>query len=540
MGSFSELFKNSLQNLKAFWEQLNPMRKALLIGGVTALIIGILVFTLTRKQDDYSYLFVDLSETDTQAIGSYLKKNNFTDFVIDARGIKVKDAQIPQLRLQLAAEGLPNEGHIGWEKFDSQDFARTEFDQRVNKLRAIQGELARTISSIEGVQSVRVHIVTPPKSLFIKDRVDPTASIYIRQKRGVELEKKQIRGIQNLVSKAVENLKPKNVTIIDGTGKMLTETETDNEALRKSNEHLSYRREVEKTLEERIRGIVGRIVGPERVVSKVDATVDFTQEVQRITDIDPENFGVVSRNTSSMNMSGTGLNPTGIPGSKSNIPGEQENIGAASSKADNKREQEQINYEIGKKVSEKTLPVGNIKRLSVAVIVDGKQTYPADGSRPDFEPRTEEEMNKIAQLVKSAVGFKEGRDEVTVHNLMFQLDPNQMQVITEKKKEDKEYISTLVVSATVALALVLFFSLVVRPYFRWLSYDPNRKKAEALVEEFKPDLDLGAIQDVQVQEEVPFEKLSPKEQVMYLAKYEPKRTTEALRIMLSPHQTGPA
>jgi flagellar M-ring protein FliF len=184
------------------------------------------------------------------------------------------------------------------------------------------------------------------------------------------------------------------------------------------------------------------------------------------------------------------------------------------------------------------MPVGTIRRISAAVIVDGSQVYPADGSLPEFVARTPEEMKKIEDLVKSAIGYKEGRDEVKVHNMMFELAPTQVEAIKEKKQENRKYISTLVVSSVIALALVFFFAFIVRPYFRWLSYDPERKQKEEVVEEFKPDLEMGSIQNVQVKEDVPFEKLTPQEQILYLAKHEPARTTEALRILLNPHQSA--
>ena len=147
-------------------------------------------------------------------------------------------------------------------------------------------------------------------------------------------------------------------------------------------------------------------------------------------------------------------------------------------------------------------------------------------------------MKQIEEIVHKAIGFQQGRDEVTVTNMMFQMDPNQSQAINEVKKENREYISTLVLSGAVAFSLVLFFMFVVRPYFRWLSYDPERRAEQTLAEEYRPELDMGAGDSIQVKEDVPFEKLSPREQIMYLAKNEPKRTTEALRMLLNPHQSA--
>lgn len=536
--NISEMWKRLSGQFQAFWAKLNTMQK---VGGgiVLAGFLGSIVWILANQQgESYRYLFVDISPEDSQAIVGYFKSQSITDFMQDNRGIKVPEEQLAQLRIKLAQEGLPAQGQVGWEKFDNKEFTRTEFEQNIHRLRAVQGELARTIRSIEGITTARVHIVMPKDALFVEEQKEPTAAIYIKQARGFELDKRQIRGIQHLVSRSVEGMTVQNVTVIDSSGKMLTEVEATDFASKMTKERMAYKKDRENRLENRIRQIVGRIVGPDRVDAKVDATVDFTQETQNISDVDPDDAAVIARNTQGMSMEGTGLNPTGIPGAKSNVPGEDEPLEVASTRAQNKRDTELINYEVSRVVSQKTLPIGDIIRLSVAVIVDGKQQYGVDGARPDFEPRSDVEMQKIEELVKTAVGYDDKRgDEVTVHNIMFQLDTTQMEVITERKKENKEYISTLVISATIALSLILFFAFVVRPYFRWLSYDPDRKKAEALVEEFKPDLDLGAIQDVHVKEEVPFDKLTPKEQVLYLAKHEPKRTTEAIKLMLNPHSS---
>jgi flagellar M-ring protein FliF len=168
---------------------------------------------------------------------------------------------------------------------------------------------------------------------------------------------------------------------------------------------------------------VGKVVGLDRVEAKVDAEVDFTQEKQVDTDVDPDDVAVISKNSSGFSMEGQGLNPTGIPGAKSNVPGEEESVVASGSKSGSKKDTELVNYEFSKKVSEKIFSVGKVTRLTVSAIVDGKQIYPMDGTTPAFESRTTDEMKQIEELIKDAVGFKDGRDSLTVHNMMFQLDP---------------------------------------------------------------------------------------------------------------------
>lgn len=509
------------------------------IGIGIATIIGLATaLTLSEGPKEYSYLYRDLKSDDIVAITDELNKMGQVDFIADSKGIKVPPDQIVPLRLKLAQEGLPTHGQIGWEKFDQQDFTKTEFEQNIQKLRAIQGELVRTINQIDGVNSSRIHLTSPKKSLFIEDQEEPTAAIYLKMNRGLHLDSKQINGIVHLVSRSIEGLRPEKITIIDQEGKMLTKIENEDPTSKRQEQTVAYKKNQEKTLTEKVRTIVSRITGPERVDVKVNIDFDFTEEEQTISDIDPDKVVVLASNTTNQQMDGNGLNPTGIPGSKSNVPGEQQDLTVNSSRAKSSRNSERLNYEIAKTKKHRLMPVGEIKRISVAVIVDGVQPYPLDGTKPVFEPRAKDEMKKIEDIVKSTIGYKEGRDAVTVENIVFELAPYQIEAIKDSKEENRNYIATLAVSATIALGLVLLFAFVVRPYFRWLSYDPERKARESQIDEYKPDLEMGSIQSVQVKEDVPFEKLSPQEQILFLAKNEPERTTEAIRLLLNPHHNA--
>lgn len=538
MNNFMTFLKKFGGQAGAFWQSLSMARKLTFAGVITLVLVAIGSLMFMKSETPHEYIFTDVSTEDTQAILNEFRRLNITDYEVDSKGIKVPTPRAAELRMQLAQEGLPSHGVVGWEKFDSQDFTRTEFEQNIHRLRAIQGEISRTITAIEGISSARVHIVTPKQSLFVEEQKEPTAAIYIRTKRGAKLNDRQIKGIQHLVCRSVEGLKPNNVTIIDQEGQMLTKVESEDFASKMTKEMQTYKQSVEKDLEAKIRSLVGRVAGAERVEAKVDVAVDFTQEEQTISEVDPEKVAVVSKNTQGSSMEGSGLNPTGIPGSKSNVPGEQETVQQTGSRSQNKQDSELINYDVSKTIAKKTLPVGNIKRISAAVLVDGKQEFPLDGAKPVFEPRTADEMKQIEDIVRKAIGYQQGRDEVTVTNMMFQMDPVQAQAINEVKKENRDYISTLALSSAAAFGLVMFFLFIVRPYFRWLSYDPERRSEQTLAEEYRPELDVGTGGSIQVKEDVPFEKLTPKEQIMYLAKNEPKRTTEAIRMLLNPHQNA--
>lgn len=541
MEKISQFLAKIRSQVTTYWSSMS-IGKRIGLAAVPLIIISLIIALAAQTgPKPMEYLYVNIPQADVSAIRTELNKMGVQDFIVDKQGIKVPPDQVVPLRLKLAQEGLPSHGQIGWEKFDQQDFTRTEFEQRIHKLRALQGELARTINSIDGVHSSRIHITQPKKSLFVEDQKEPTAAIYVKMKRGSRLSRRQINGIVHMVSRSIEGLRPEKIAIIDQEGKMLTEAEIEDPTSKRTQDMLSYRRSLEKELEERVRVIVARVVGPERVEAKVDVTVDFTQEETVIDDIDPDRVVVLSSNTTDQSMDGNGLNPTGIPGAKSNVPGEQQELTVTGSRAQSKRSSERLNYEIAKTKKKMLMAVGEITRVSAAVIVDGTQPYPTDGSKPVFEPRSEEEMKKIEDIVKSAIGFTDNerrKDIVQVHNILFELAPYQIEAIKDRKEENRNYIATLAVSGGIALALVLFFAFIVRPYFRWLSYDPERKARESQVEEFKPDLELGGIQNVQVKEDVPFEKLTPQEQILFLAKNEPARTTEAIRMLLNPHHAS--
>ena len=539
MEKLSQMIAKLRTQVFSGWSSMS-LGKKIGLAAVPIVILSLLIALLAQTgPKPMEYLYHNLPQSDISAIRTELNKMGISDFLVDKNGIKVPPEQVIPLRLKLAEEGLPSHGQIGWEKFDQQDFTRTEFEQRIHKLRALQGEIARTVNSIDGVHSSRIHITQPKKSLFVEDEKEPTAAIYVKMKRGHRLSKRQINGIVHLVSRSIEGMRPEKIAIIDQEGKMLTQVESEDPTSRRTQEMLAYRRSIEKELEERVRVIVARVVGPERVEAKVDVTVDFNQKETVVDDIDPDKVVVLASNTTDQSMDGNGLNPTGIPGAKSNVPGEQQELNITGSRAKSKRSTERLNYEIAKTRSKMLMAVGDIKRVSAAVIVDGTQPYPTDGTKPVFEPRTAEEMKKIQDIVKTAIGFNEKRgDSVQVHNILFELAPYQIEAIKDRKEENRNYIATLAISGGIALALVLFFAFIVRPYFRWLSYDPERKSREAQVEEFKPDLELGGIQNVQVKEDVPFEKLTPQEQILFLAKNEPARTTEALRMMLNPHHSA--
>ncbi len=536
MENFSKFISTMVSQVKTLWKSLSLTKKVITSLGLVLIFVGMLSLIFLKTRTDYEYVFVNLSSEDTQAIVDYLKKSGNTDYQVDSKGVKIPSQDVMSLRLKLSQEGLPAQGQVGWEKFDNADFTRTEFERKINRNRAIQGELARTIMNLEGIVSARVHIVFPSERVFQKDQREPTAAVYIKTQRGVELSTRQVGGIVHLVSKSVEGLKSENISIIDSEGKLLTEDTSKDPSSKHNKEMLEYTHNVEQQLEEKIIGLVGRIVGIDKVDAKVDASIDFTKEEQTISDVDPDKVVTLSSSTTSQSVDGTGLNPTGIPGSKSNVPQDTETPNIGGSKSSSNRNSELINYEVAKTISHKVLPIGKINKISAAVIVDGSQTVTALGPS-EFIPRTEEEMKKIESLVKTAIGYVDGRDEISVHNMMFQVDPAYVADVKEEAKTHRDYLYNMVIAGVIALSIILFFAFVVRPYMRWLSYDPERKLKSKKIEEFEYHFDSKGenISNIytHVEKEKPTKNSALQEEIMYIAKTDPERTVEAMRVLFN-------
>lgn len=517
-----------------FYKGLTPGRKIALGVTIASVLAIILALSFYRPASTYDVAFTNLSHEDRTSILALFKKQNVVDFKIEGETILFPEEKMNEYRMILAQEGLPNNGvSVGWEKFDERSFGMTDFDQRVSKLRAIQGELSRSINKLEPVESSRVHIVIPDPAIFQQDKKPTTASIMLRMKPGKQLTQKQVQGILHLAARAVEGLEPGNIAIVDELGNMLTKPDEEDGGLdRVTSAQREYQKRVERELETSIREILGRVVGHNKVVAKVQAEVDFKKIETTVQDVDPERTVVLGSQKNEQSSQGQGLNPTGVPGAKSNLPGEREDAAAGGSSNSNKQTMETLNFDVKRTVSRIVEPVGTLKKISTAVLVDGKMV---DGK---YVPRTAEEIAMITKLVKNAIGFQESRDTITVENAPFEMDEMAVAEQASLTARKTSLIQTGIIATVAILAMIFLYFALLRPYFRWLTFDPDKRSDEQLaVADYELERSGSAAKRVQVQEEVPFEKLSHKEQIMYLAKHDPKKTTEALRQLLSPqHQ----
>jgi flagellar M-ring protein FliF len=516
-----------------FFNSLTKAKKIVFLSSVALVLTFAISVSFWKSEERQVLVYSNLSPEDQTKILKFLQGKQVEGVKIEESALYAPEKKSMDVRMLLAQEGLPSSGMgVGWEKFDDKEFGATDFDQRINKLRAIQGELSRTINKLDSIESSRVHIVMPETAVFQEEKKEPTASIYLRFKYGKSLSPRQIQGILHLVAKAVEGLKPDNIAIVDQDGNILTNPDQDENGL----DHVTsvqreYQKRTEKELESKIREILTRVVGHDKVVAKVQAEVDFKKVETTIQDVDPERSAVISSSRNEHSSNGSGGNPTGVPGAKSNLPGEKEDVVSGSSSQQSKQNSEQMNFEVKKTTSKIIEPVGTIKKLSAAVLVDGK--YIAG----KFTSRTAEETKIIENLVKNAVGFVEGRDSITVQQAQFELDALSLAKANQEQEKKTNLIQTSIFALVALCGMIFAYFGILKPYFKWLMFDPDKKAKEEQVQvDYELERSSSTAKRVQVQEEVPFEKLTPKEQIFYLARHDPKKTTEAIRQLLSPHQ----
>jgi flagellar M-ring protein FliF len=399
---------------------LGPLRLAAM-AGVTIAMLGFFLFLSMRlTAPPMSLLYSGLDMNDSGRIVAKLEQMNIP-FRLEADGgsILVPNDQALRLRVTMAEDGLPSGGSIGYEIFDKSDaLGTTSFVQNINHLRALEGELARTIRSIDRVQSARVHLVLPQREVFSRESRDASAAIVIKTKGG-RLDDGQVQAIQHLAAASVPGLKPSRVSIVDDRGNLLGGSMNDPNAAEQLTSNLdqktaNYEARVRRELEE----LLGNSIGFDKVRAEVAAELDFDRITTNSEEFDPDKQVVRStQSVSEKSANSEGSQRTTVSVGN-NLPEAQGQNGTNNS-SNSERNEETINYEISKTTRTQIHEAGRVKRVSVAVLVDGNYTVGADGTRT-YQPRSQQELDQIATLVKSAIGFDEKRgDKVDVVNMAF-------------------------------------------------------------------------------------------------------------------------
>lgn len=445
---------------------------------IIASVSGIIFVSQWANRPDYTVLFSDLEPADSAAVIERLKQQKISYEVrADGRTVAVSPPEIVhELRINLAGEGVPKGGKVGFEIFDSNNLGATSFVEKLKFLRAIQGELERTISAVDAVSSVRVHVTQPEKSVFAKQGSVPTASVMLKLRAGGELDKKQIKGITNLVAGSVEGLKAENVSIVDTFGNLLTPKEEEGDMLGVEATQIQYQHEVERSYIQRIEQMLSKVLGPGKVVARVTADLDFSSNEREEESFDPSGQVIRSERSVQEGTAG-GAQRGGVPGVVSNLTNDPNLLSAPEGGTEGGSRKESVkNYEVSRAVVKSSSPRGKLTRLSVAVLVDG--TYEAAAAAGEaaaaaaaapqkvFKALAPEVLTQIESLVRSAVGFDSVRgDTMTVENIPFYSQDGEIaQALDQKVQQD--FIFNLVSYGGTCLFVLLFFFVVVKPMMK--------------------------------------------------------------------------
>ncbi|KEY43688.1 flagellar basal-body MS-ring/collar protein FliF [Pantoea agglomerans] len=444
------------QEKKGFGDLLARLRanpRIPLIVAAAAVVAIVIAMVLWAKQPSYSVLYNNLTDEDGGAIVTQLTQMNIPyRFAENGGALMVPEANVHELRLRLAQQGLPKGGSVGFELLDKEKFGISQFSEQVNYQRALEGELARTIESLGPVKSARVHLAMPKPTLFVREQKAPSASVTLTLQPGRALDEGQIQAIAHMVSSSVAGLPPGNVTVVDQTGRLLTRSDSAGRDL--NDAQLKYASEVEARYQQRIEAILNPILGQGNVHAQVTAQINFDTAEQ--TDekyqpnANPSNSAIRSRQTSTSDQSGSPY-PGGVPGALSNQPapantapvttpnnnaangqnanGQNANgqnnaannanqttsTAAASAGPTNSRRDDTVNYELDRTIRHTKVNVGDVKRLSVAVVVN----FRAD-DKGKAVALNEQQLKQIEDLTREAMGYSQNRgDSINVVNSQF-------------------------------------------------------------------------------------------------------------------------
>lgn len=440
--------------------------------GVTGLVAATLFAIMFRLGgEDKSLLYSGLSPKDAAAVAEELDKAKVKyEISNDGSSIYVPRSKVGQSRMDLAAKGLPGQGSVGYEIFDKSDaMGQTSFVQNINKLRATEGELARTIDSLDTVQNARVHLVIPEKQLFETNDTPPTASIVVGLERG-KLSENQVGAIRNLVASSVKGLEPEKVTILDERGDLLASAQSSGYSAMGAldDRKAQYEERVRKNIQDMLEGLYGP--GTARV--QVSSEMDFAQTNETEESFDPDK--AVPRSTRTIEETAADKSNDGTVTQGQNVPDAQAAGAGAGNSSNTNRTDETVNYEISKTTKTQTTIPGKVTKLSVAVAVDwANEPAAKPGEQGKASPRTEDEMQRITALVRSAAGIDDTRgDKLEVANVRFAQSALDIGTKAPKKfdfdKNDIMRAAELAAMAIIGFALIFF---VARPMVKGIFED---------------------------------------------------------------------
>lgn len=463
-----------------------PLLKQLgLFIGFAASIALAIYIVMWSKTPDYIPLYGQLNSKDSGEIVEALQRQNIHFKLDDKTGLVLVDAnKVHEARIRLAGEGIPSHSSTGFDSLLDKDsvFGTSQFIERARYVHALEGELEKTISSIEHIKSARVHLAVPKQTAFIKDKKEPSASIFVDIYGGYRLEPEQVSSITHLVASSIQGLSAESVTVIDQNGKLLSSA--GNDELSIAGKQLDYAHKLERVYAKRIQDLLSPVLGYDRIKAEVTATMDFTALEETSENYDPNKVAIRSERISDVHKAGQETSGGGVPGTQSNQPTPAGGAPANAAKpqpgqnpapAPKKRDnpgiisvQETKNFEIDRQIKHQVNMPGKLVRLSVGVVVDDKTVYDSAGvaSKVPLKP---EELQKIETLVKDAIGFESDRgDRVTVINSSFaQAEP--IQELPKQTLMEKPWFWMAVKQSVAGLGILILIMVVLRPILRNLT-----------------------------------------------------------------------
>lgn len=384
--------------------------------------------------------------------------------------IMIPSSFLPSTQMLIMSEVGSDKLSQGLELFDKQNFGTTTYEQKIKYQRAIQGELTRAINTIDSVSRSKVILAIPEKKTFLSENdTPPTASVIIELHQGKNLTEEQVRGITFLVASSVENLKSENVSVVDSRGKVLSK-KTDS-SMADSAEMMDSRRKIENYFQERVEGILAKVVGEGKVIARVSADLNLKQTSKVEEIIDPDKVAIKSSQSDQETMAGNRSNPTGVAGARANLPGANE-AGNVVFNQDINKEQKSVTYEVPKTTVNVVEAAGGINRISVAVMVDGMMVDVKEGGKVEkkWQPRSPEEVARLENIVKNAIGFDEKRgDSVKIESFEFAKVSMEDADAISKELYRQKMIRFILSWVLAALGLLLVYLFVIRPFSSWVT-----------------------------------------------------------------------
>jgi flagellar M-ring protein FliF len=473
-----------------FQERLNRGREIIAGAGPSKLAVGgavlaaaaaLLLFAMFhRGEEPYGLLYSQLNPEDAGAITAELKAQKIPyKLAADGTAIEVRADQVSSTRIDLAVKGLPAKSNVGYEIFDSQKLGVTDLVQKTNLMRAVTGELERTLTSLPEIEMARVHLSVPKETLFIEDQKDPAASVVIKLRRGAALSKPQLLGIVNLMTSSVSGLTPDNVSVIDTDGGLIWSRESTQPGFL-SDDQLKQKAQYEEGIRNRIQAMMERVVGADKAITRVTAELDLREVVTQEDIYDPERTAVRSEQKIVEKKVGPGRAMAGIPNATYELgTANRQNSGEGPNQELESRSEETNNYEVTNIKRRTVARGGDLKKISVTVLLDGVYNKNETGETV-FAPLSPELLNQLEAAVKGAIGFDAARGDIVALSSVQFARPDEISVWAlfayELFREFYRPFLNLIL-------IVLFFFLVVRPIMNWLKreVEPAGSGAEAPV-----------------------------------------------------------